>query len=116
LERGWGRKVTPKKEWESYPILDKPIGEHWLTGGHTGLRVVAAQSYARSPLGKARLADIVGGLDDAGPINRVCMLRAVESISGKRVDEKAYTMTAAPAERARQVERLRKELCPGAGK
>jgi hypothetical protein len=108
LDRGWGRKLTPAKDWKSFAILDKPLGEHWLTGEARELRLVAGQSYVRSPLGKAKVPQLIRALDDDEPINRVFAQRAVEQVLGRKLGRQEYELTAPPATRAAQIEALLK--------
>ncbi len=100
LERGWGRRLSPGLGG------DRPMGEVWLTGPDTGMRLVAAQSYARSPLGKAKLPDLIRALNDPEPVNRVFAARAVEQVRGSRLGPDEYDVTAPPAVRLRQINRL----------
>jgi hypothetical protein len=109
LERGWGRRLEPGDDWASLPDLDKPAGRVWLRGEHQGMRLVATQSFARSPLGPSMLPDLVRSLNDVEPINRVFAARAVERVRGRKLDRAAYEVTAPPAVRERQIQRLLKE-------
>jgi hypothetical protein len=70
------------------------------------LRLVAGQAYARSPLGRVKVAELLSALNDPEPINRVFALKAVERLRGRPLDAADYALTAPPAERARQVDRL----------
>jgi hypothetical protein len=110
LDRGWGRRLTPTPWWANWGELDRPVGELWLTAQHPGMRRVASLSYARTPLGRARLADLVGALNDPEPINRLFHARAVEAVWGRKLSRDEYEVTAAPAERARQFEQLLQKL------
>jgi hypothetical protein len=102
LERGWGRRLKPGGADD----LERPVGEAWLSSSDPHLRLLASQSYARSPLGRTRLADLVGALNDPEPINRVFHLRAVEAIAGRKLSRQEYELTAPPAERQRQIQKL----------
>jgi hypothetical protein len=82
------------------------VGEVWLTGKHTGMRRVAAETYARSPWARSKLPDLIGALNDPEPINRVVVSRAVEKAWGRKLPADDYEMTAPPGTRARQIERL----------
>jgi hypothetical protein len=106
LERGWGRRLTPRPAWDGYKDHDRPLGELWLRGPDTGMRLVAAQSYARSPLGKAALPDLIRALNDPEPVNRVFAARAVGQVRGAVLAPMEYDVTAPPAVRARQIEQL----------
>lgn len=111
LEHRWGRSLKPAPAWPSYADLDRPAGEVWLGGQHTGMRRIAALSYARSPLGPAHLPDLIRGLNDPEPINRVFLSRAVETVRSRKLSPQEYEMTAAPARRAEQIEQLLQK-CP----
>jgi hypothetical protein len=110
LERGWGRRLEPPHEGEAARALDTPMGEFWLHGRDQTLRLVAGQSYARSPLGRGKLPELLDGLNDPEPINRVFALMAVERVWGRKLGPPAYELTAPPAVRARQIEALRAAL------
>jgi hypothetical protein len=106
LEFGWGRKITPRQDWESVPDLDRPMGEVWLQGPDIATRCIASQSYARSPLGNASLPDLIRALNDPEPVNRVFHSRAVQSLWGREFDRSEYEVTAPPATRLRQIDAL----------
>jgi hypothetical protein len=111
LERGWGRRLEAKPAWgKAYGgSLDKPVGEGWLTGEDTALRLVAAQSYSRSPLGKSMFPDVIRTLNDPEPINRAFGIIAVERIQGRPLDPTVIDITAGPETRARQIEAFLRE-------
>ena len=79
------------------------------------MRLVAADAYARSPLGTGSLAEVLGSLDDEIAVNRMFGLFAVEHIIGRRLTDKEYAPMAAPTARAKQVKALRKRLLPRDG-
>jgi Cytochrome c552 len=114
LERGWSRRLQPPAG-EAAAALETPMGDYWLRGKETPLRLVAGQSFARSPLGKAKLPELLRGLDDPEPINRVFALKAVERIRGRKLDPAAYELTAPPAVRRRQIAELLAGLSAGPG-
>jgi hypothetical protein len=72
------------------------------------MRLVAAQAYARSPLGlgKSVLPDLIRGLDDPIAVNRVFGTFAVERIRGRPIRPDEFDATAALAVRSRQIEAL----------
>ena len=105
LERGWGRRLA-RPEGEAAAALDKPAGDYWLRGKDTALRLVATESFAHSPLGRNRFPDLVRGLNDPEPINRVYALMAVERLRGGRLAPSEYDLTAPPAVRRRQIDEL----------
>jgi hypothetical protein len=106
LERGWGHAPVPQPSWRSHADLNRPSGEVWLSGSHSGMKRVASLSYARSPLGMSHLSDLIAMLNDREPINRVFHARAVEAVWGRKLTRQDYEPTAAPVVRAGQVERL----------
>jgi hypothetical protein len=65
---------------------DEAVGDVWLASKHPAIRLIAAAAYARSPLGKGELAQIMRGLDDPLAYVRVWTLFAVEDIVGHRID------------------------------
>jgi hypothetical protein len=108
LRQGWGREVRSPSRSGSQN--DRPVGEAWLASNDSHLRLLASQSYARSPLGKARLPELIRSLNDPEPINRVFHARAVESVWGRKLSRAEYELTAPPAVRAAQIERLLAEF------
>jgi hypothetical protein len=106
LKRGWGRTLTPQPDWQSAADLDRPMGEVWLQGPDTAMRWIAGQSYARSPLGKTALPSLIRALNDPEPVNRIFHARAVEAVWGRKLAPADYEVTAPPAVRARQIEKL----------
>jgi predicted CXXCH cytochrome family protein len=110
LERGWGRRLEPPPGGDAARALGTPMGDFWLRGPDTALRLVAGQSYARSSLGRGKLPELLVGLNDPEPINRVFALLAVEQVWGRKLGPSAYELTAPPAARARQIEALREAL------
>lgn len=64
-------------------VLDQPLGDLWLHSEEQSLRVFATQSFARPPLGKERLPDLLRSLNDPEPINRVFALKAVQRVTGQ---------------------------------
>lgn len=114
LEKGWGKKLEPKKEWASFEQLDQPVGEMWLKSKNSHLRLVATQSYARSPLGKKKLPDLIRSLNDPEPLNRVFHSCAVQKICGQPASGLIpVDITAAPADRKRQIEAWLQQLAHG---
>ncbi len=82
------------------------MGDVWLRGEDAAMRLVAAQSYARSPLGRAKLPDLLRALNDPEPVNRVFAARAVGQVRGRPLDPPEFDVTAPPAERLRRIDRL----------
>jgi hypothetical protein len=112
LRRGWGREVRLPHDRGSEQ--DRPTGEAWLASPDPLLRLLASQSYARSPLGRGGLPELIRSLNDPEPINRVFHARAVEAVWGRKLSHSEYELTAPPAVRARQIEKLLAE-CAAAG-
>jgi predicted CXXCH cytochrome family protein len=110
LERSWGRPLSLPQGGSI--DVDRPLGEVWLTGTDPALRLVAGQSYARSRAGEAKLPDLLRALNDPEPINRVFALKAVERARNRKLDARAYQLTAPAAERARQIDRLLADVPP----
>jgi hypothetical protein len=102
-ERGWGRTIVPRADWEG---ADRPAGEVWLHSPDPALRWIAGQSYARSPLGKAALPDLIRALNDPEPVNRVFAARAVEAVRGRKLAPVDFEVTAPPRTRAGQIRKL----------
>jgi hypothetical protein len=107
LERGWGRRVAARAGED----VETSLGDRWLGSDDSHLRLLASQSYVRSPLGKAKLHDLVHALNDPEPINRVFHLRAVEALWSRKLSRSEYEMTAPPAVRAAQIEKILAD-CP----
>jgi hypothetical protein len=110
LERGWGKRIAPSPNSEGLAVLDQPMGPFWLKGKATNMRLVAAQSYARSPLGKAMLPELLKNLNDPEPMNRVFTQQAVEKLLGHKLPRTGYRVTASPADRLAQIDRLLTEI------
>ena len=90
------------------------MGEVWLDDDDAAVRLIAGQSYARTTAGMQKLPELLQALNDPEPINRVFALKAVERVSGRKLDARRYQLTAPPAERARQIEDLLTEMWPRA--
>jgi hypothetical protein len=106
LERGWGRRLAPQAGWAGAADLDRPAGEVWLGSSDPALRGIAGQSYARSPLGKAALPQLIRALNDPEPVNRIFGCRAVQTVWERNLTCTDYDATAPPAVREQQIERL----------
>ena len=111
LETLWGLKVEPSEKWKPrYGGLDGPTGIAWLRHSHPIVRRVAADAYARSPLGEATLPWILSILNDTYATNRMFGLLAIERIVGRRLGESEYSPMASPSVRVEQVAALREAL------
>jgi hypothetical protein len=114
LERLWGRKLEPSESWKhSYGgTLDGAVGSIWLQHSQPIVRRVAADAYARSPLGRAALPQIIPILNDPYAVNRMYGLFAIEEILGRRLAEEEYSPMAPPSLRARQAAALTRGITP----
>lgn len=115
LERGWGRRLEPGPEWAAHygGSLDRAVGEVWLASPEQTTRLVAVQSYAHSPQGKAKLREVVRALNDPVPVNRSFAVIGVERLLGRRLSPEEVNITASPAIRARQIEALLRRVDQG---
>jgi hypothetical protein len=75
------------------------VGETWLASKEPAVRLIAAAAYARSPLGRGMLPELITMLDDPLAYVRVWAQFAIEDILGRKLTE--YDPRA-PAERRRQ--------------
>jgi hypothetical protein len=113
LNNGWGKKIEPQEDWAVYSRLDEPVGRLWLQGTDNHLRLIAAQCYARSPLGKKMLPELLRALNDPEPLNRVFTQCAVQRVRGQKPHELlAVDITDTPANRQAQIEALIKKMGP----
>jgi predicted CXXCH cytochrome family protein len=110
LAKGWGKRIEPETGWATtYGSLEAPAGKAWLASKDPFARNVASQAYARSPLGKAALPELLTTLEDPVPVNRVFGTFAVERVTGAPLGER-YDVVAPPEVRHRQVEALKSGL------
>ena len=112
LITGWDRDVHPLKRWNRWygGSLETPVGRAWLKHPKPVVRLVAADAYARSPLGLAALPELLRSLSDEIAVNRMFGLFAVERILGRRLGEDEYAPTAPPAVRTKQVKALARRI------
>ncbi len=82
LRNGWSAR--PKVALVAYGRDDASVGDVWLTSVSPAIRIVAAQAYARSPLGRYALAQLRKGLADPLPYVRMWTKFAVEEIEARR--------------------------------
>jgi hypothetical protein len=107
LRVGWKQKLPPLAAWKkAYGSLDAPVGQVWLTSDSPSHRLVAADAYSRSPLGKHQLQRLIRTLDDSHAVNRMFGLFAVERVLGRRLTREEYAPVAPPARRRKQVRAL----------
>lgn len=76
---------------------DVPAGEYWLSGADRTARVIAADAYARSPLGRVALPVLLDALGDPYPFARFLIRPAVERVLGRQLGRDEYDI-AAPAD------------------
>lgn len=112
LDRGWQRRMSPGPDWQAAygGNLDQPVGEVWLKSASPRMRLVAADAYARSPLGKAMLPRLLPALNDSTAVNRAYALIALQRVGDGLIDVKTEPITAPPAERNRRVQELLNQL------
>ncbi|MDX2094057.1 MAG: ammonia-forming cytochrome c nitrite reductase subunit c552 [Kofleriaceae bacterium] len=96
--------------WNAYGDLELPVGEVWRTSKEPALRLVAADAYARSPLGKLALPALLEGLADPLPHLRAWTLFAVERVLDRRIPLTELDVRASAEVRARQLAKLRATL------
>jgi hypothetical protein len=108
IERRWGRRIEPAPAWAgAYPGgLDAPVGKVWLASPDHAVRLAATQAFARSPLGRGALPDLLDALEEPVPVNRVFAQLAVERVTGEPLGA-AYDVQASAGARHAQVEALR---------
>lgn len=106
-----------KSKWRSEPKLSAgfaastaPLGSRWLTHEVPVVRQVAAAAYARSPLGRSALGEILPLLDDKNPPTRMFAVLAVEDITGKPLALETYTPWWTPEQRRRAIQGLERSL------
>ncbi|HZU99661.1 MAG TPA: ammonia-forming cytochrome c nitrite reductase subunit c552 [Planctomycetota bacterium] len=112
LKEQFGREIAPVASWSAYygEKLEKPVGRAWLEGADPSMRLVATQAYARSPLGKASLPDLVRALDDPIAVNRVFDTFAVSRIRGTELTMDEFDPTLPSAERRVKIDRILESL------
>ena len=96
-----------KRDPRSWSYRDS-VGETWLASREPAVRLIAAAAYARSPLRKSALPELLGLLDDPLAYVRVWALFAIEDALGRRVTE--YDPMAPLDDRRRQLGVLRQSL------
>jgi len=80
LRLGWDVKVAANVDRYG----DASVGDVWLGSSSPAIRLIAAQAYARSSLGRYVLSDIRKGLEDRLPYVRAWTRFAVEAITKPR--------------------------------
>ncbi len=87
----------------AYGDSDEAVGAVWLASPEADIRVTAAHAYARSPLGRYALADLLRLLDDPLPYVRAWGVFAVEDILGRKLADADYDPRAPAEVRRRQL-------------
>jgi cytochrome c552 len=112
LDRQWGVKITPEESWKAAygGSLDAPTGIAGLHHAHPIVRRVTADAFARSPLGKAELPELISILNDPIATNRTFGLAAIERILGRTLTEEEYSLMAPLSVRKRQAATLAAQI------
>lgn len=87
---------------------DVASGDFWLNGPDYVRRVMAADAYSRSPLGKGALPKLLDALADPYPFARFLIRPAVERVLGRTLERAEYDIAASAEERKRQTDALLK--------
>ncbi len=103
LRDQWGVRRDPRA-WD----YRDSVGETWLASAEPAIRLIAAAAYARSPLGKAAIPELLGLLDDPLAYVRVWAVFALEDILGRSLGLPEYDPRATPMLRRRQLAGLRR--------
>jgi hypothetical protein len=109
LKRGWGRDIVPL-DTTPPECLEQPAGQLWLKSSKSIERIVAINAYARSPLWKAHVPDVLRALNDENPVNRSFALFAVDRILGRPLAVSEMDILEGPVQRRKQVELLQATL------
>ena len=83
------------------------VGETYLASREPAVRLVAAAAYARSPLGKTMLPELLALLDDPLAYVRVWAVFALEDVLGRPLPASEYDPRAPPEQRRNQLAVLR---------
>jgi len=86
------------------------VGETWLVSTAPAIRLLAAAAYARSPLGKAALPELIALLDDPLAYVRVWAVFAIEDVLGRSLSLTEYDPRAPHTQRQRQIGTLRRVI------
>jgi hypothetical protein len=93
---------------DAYLDPDDSVGAAWLASDEPDIRVTAVMAYAKSPLRKYALADLLPLLDDTRPYVRSWTLFAVEEILGRKLRDDEYDPRAPAAVRRAAIQRLKR--------
>lgn len=91
----------------AYDDPDGAVGATWLASAEPDLRVMAAMAYARGPLGRYALPELLTLLDDPLPYVRAWATFAVEDVLGRKLRDAEYDPRAPREVRQRQIAALR---------
>lgn len=105
MKRGWGRDIVPL-DTTPPDCLDQPAGQMWLKSSRSIDRIVAIDAYARSPLWKSHVPQVLRALNDENTVNRSFGLIALERILGRPVAVSEIDILAGPVQRRKQIEGL----------
>jgi len=109
LKRGWRQDVKPL-DTTPPELLARPAGELWLKSSKSIIRMAATDAYARSPMWKTHIPEVLNALNDGNPVNRSFGLFAVERILDRPLGVNEIDILAGPAQRRRQIDLLRGTL------
>ena len=111
LKKGWGVDFEPNSSWKIWPWINQPLGEYWMAGADNHLRLMAIQNVARSTLGNKYFEQVLKGLNDPEPINRVFAGFAVQKLLGKKdTDPLPVNILAPPRQREQEIREFLKEF------
>ncbi len=100
------RGVVPGWSTRSWNYRES-VGETYLASSEPAVRLVAAAAYARSPLGKTMLPELLTLLDDPLAYVRVWAVFALEDVLGRSLPVTEYDPRAPPDQRRKQLAALR---------
>jgi hypothetical protein len=108
LEEGWGRRIELPSRLQAHygEGFRRPMGEAWLTHPFLLSRLVAANAYASSPLGKETLPLFLQYLAEPNAYLRFGYFQAVEKILGRRLVDEEYSVTGSRKVRQKQIQKL----------
>lgn len=109
LKKGWGRDIQPL-DGAPKEALEEPAGKVWLKSSQSIERMIAVDSYAKAPLWKPSLDDVLPALNDLNSTNRSLAVFSVERVLGRRLSVSEFDILGAPAQRSKQLEALRTAL------
>ena len=105
LRAGYEVRLDPRS-WDGYGEAEASVGDVWLASKQPAIRLIAAAAYARSPLGRYALAEILRLLDDPLPYVRTWAVFAVEDLVRRKLRDDEYDPRLPAEARRRQLERL----------